>query len=232
MRSRLYVAGIFAGVVAIALLAVLVVGLGRFDPSPPSLQKKPQPQIPGQILFVDPQYCVVRIRASGADREQLTCAGPSVGVVSWLDENTIGYGTFGPGSPSWTVVDLATGKNTAMQDAPARQAPDPISVKGERIDYDDQGSVYRVANGDRMKVLDFDGSGHTRPQFVTWSPDGEWVLLQYRDELWIVNRDGSIKGMLAKTRPWQQSVSWWIDGHGYLPRLDLRPSDGRFPPGR
>ena len=115
---------------------------------------------------------------------------------------------------------------------PAAAAPDQLSPRGERIDYDRDGSIYRVSDGERAKIVDFDSRNHERPSLVTWSPDGEWLLLRYKDELWIVKRDGSVRGTLAKTRPWPQEASWWIDGHGYLPRLDLRPTDGTFPPGR
>ena len=232
MKTRLYVAAVFAGVIAVALLAVLVLGFGRFDPSPPSLAKNPVADIPGEILYIDEDDCIVRARASGERREQIRCAGPSINVVSWIDASTIGYATFGPGRPVWTELSLTTGRTTSSERFPQRQPPDQLSPRGERIDYDRDGSIYRVSDGERAKIVDFDSRNHERPSLVTWSPDGEWLLLRYKDELWIVKRDGSVRGTLAKTRPWPQEASWWIDGHGYLPRLDLRPTDGTFPPGR
>jgi hypothetical protein len=58
------------------------------------------------------------------------------------------------------------------------------------------------------------------PEFLTWSPDGEWVLVAYRakDELWVIRRDGSLAGTLTGNASADPSVvSWWIDGKGALP---------------
>ena len=225
MKRRAYVAAIFAGIAAVAVLVVLLLGPGRFDPSPPSLQRDPVPEIPGEILYIDRDDCIVRAKASGLDREQVRCVGPDVNNVSWLTDTTIGYATFGPGRPVWNEVDLSTGKTTVTNRFPQPEPPNPVSVKGERIDFDREGSVYRVTDGERTKIFDFDGPEYQRPWLVTWSPDGEWLLLRYREELWIVSRDGSVQGTLARTRDHPQNASWRIEGHGYLPRITLRDAD-------
>jgi len=229
MRARLYVAAIFAGVAAVAVLVVVVFLAGRFDPPPPSLVDNPVPAIPGEILYVDDDGCIVRARASGERRERVKCVGDAVSTVSWVDADTIGYGVARPGQ-NWVELDLATGEERAV-DASARfEPPNPVSPQGERIDIDEDGLVYRLNGTERTKVFDFDGPEHQRPWLVTWSPDGQWVLLRYRDELWIVSRDGSIKGTLASTRPWPNEGSWWIDGHGYRPSVTIQPG-GATPPG-
>ena len=231
MRGRLYVAAVFAGVAAIAVLSVLILGPGHFDPSPPSLRENPVPRIPGEILYVDRDGCIIRAMASGESREQVTCSGRDLNTVSWIDETTIGYASFGPGRPVWTELNLATGRTTLTDRYPQREPPNPVSVKGERIDYDRDGSVYRVTNGDRTKIFDFEGPKHHQPSLVTWSPDGEWLLLRYRDELWIVSRDGRVQGTLARTREWAQDASWRIEGIGYLPKITLRDPNAPPTPG-
>lgn len=226
MKTRLTVAGIIAGVAAVLVLVVIVVIAGRFDPSPPSLQSRPVPAIPGDILYVDQDGCIIRARASGETRERVTCVTDGPNAISWVDGDTIGFasGRFGQ---AWTELDLQTGDERTSGLSPQRQPPNVVSVRGEHIDIDGEGSVYRIDGGERTKLFDFDGPRSRRPQFVTWSPDGDWILLRYEEELWIISRDGSIQGTLASTRPWPNESSWWIDGHGYLPRIDLQPSNYR-----
>ncbi|MBA4182087.1 MAG: hypothetical protein C0506_15990, partial [Anaerolinea sp.] len=66
------------------------------------------------------------------------------------------------------------------------------------------------------------------PQFLTWSPDGEWVMLTFwsdgkpGQELWILARDGSIAGTLA-TAGYNANPSWYIEGKGVLPKSTLTP---------
>ena len=228
MKPRLYVAAIFAGVAAVAVLVVVVFIAGRFDPSPPSLADRPVPSIPGEILYVDDDGCIVRARASGERRVRVKCVGDAVNIVTWVDADTIGYGVARPGQ-AWVELDLATGEERT-RDAFARPGPpDEASPQGERIDIGADGSVYRLTGAERTQIFDFDGPEHQRPWLVTWSPDGQWILLRYKEELWIVSRDGSVKGTLARTRPWPNEGSWWIDGHGYRPSVTLQQSGGTPP---
>jgi hypothetical protein len=229
VRSRLYVAAVFVGVAAVVVLVVVVFLAGRFDPSPPSLVDRPVVAIPGEILYVDDDGCIIRARASGERRERVKCIGDALSIVTWVDADTIGYGMGRP-DQAWVELDLATGEER-FSDAFARPGPpDPVSPRGERIDIDADGSVYRLSGAERTKIFDFDGPEHQRPWFVTWSPDGEWILLRYKDELWIVSRNGSVKGTLASTRPWPNEGSWWIDGHGYRPAVTIQPRSAT-PPG-
>lgn len=225
MKTRLTVAGIIAGVVAVLVLVVIVVIAGRFDPSPPSLQNNPVPAIPGSILFVDEAGCIIRARASGEARERVTCDADGLAAISWVDADTIGYAVGRPGQ-TWIELDLQTGDERSSDLFPRQQPPNFVSVRGERIDIAGDGSVYRVDGRDRTRIFDFDGPEHRQPHLITWSPDGDWILLGYEEELWIISRDGNVQGTLASTRQWPH-VSWWIDGYGSLPNIDLQPSGGR-----
>ena len=234
MRGRLYAAAILAGVAVMVALAVLLVIAGRFDPSPPSLRVNPRPEIPGEILYVNEEGCIIRARASGERRERVTCVGEGVGPVSWIDAATIGYATWSPGAPMWTELDLRTGSETVKNLVARPSGPDVTSVRGERIDIDRDGDVHRVTGTERVKIFDFEGPEYRQPLLATWSPDGDWVLLHYQGELWIVSRDGRVKGTLAQGRSYPNGGSWWIDGYGYLPRIDpqpVSPTPG-LPPGR
>lgn len=229
MKTRAYVALIFAAVAAVAILVIVLLGIGRFDPSPPSLRSRPVPAIPGEILYVDADGCIIRARASGESREAVICPGPDTSIVSWIDGETIGWAEYSAGQPTWTVLALGTRTITVSDTYAQPQPSSAVSPRGERAGFDRDGSLYRITDGERTKIFDFDGPEHRQPSLVTWSPDGEWLLLQYENALWIVSRDGSVQGTLARTRPWAQGASWWIDGIGYLPTVTL--SDSPIPPG-
>jgi hypothetical protein len=223
VRNRLYVGLVLAGLVAMALLVVLVLRLGQHDPSPPSLRDHPRTEIPGKIVYVAENGCIMTTAASGSSHEEVLCPA-DVSWVTWVDTSTIAYLSFYSGVPRWNVVDLATRRETTGATADSSKYPfypqsDPVSPRGERVSFDNEGSVY-VSDGQRAKVFAFDGPSGERPSFVTWSPDGEWILLQYyrEEELWIVRRDGSLAGTLAGDA--RGPASWWIDGVGFLPKVE------------
>lgn len=225
MRERLLVAGVVAGVAAVAVLAVLILNFGRFDPSPPSLISRPIAEIPGEILYINDHDCIVRAQASGAGSDVLYCGGPSMTSAGWLEDGRITFVTSGPGMPTLTTLDPDTGTTSVSATEIRWRQPDPVSVQGDRIDYDRDGSIFRVRDGERTKIFDFDGSEYQRPGLVTWSPDGNWLLLSYRDQLWIVSNDGRIAGTLTRSvREWSPGASWRIEGVGFTPQIGETPA--------
>lgn len=233
-RQQLFVAGVFAGFAVLALLAVLIFQFGRHNPSPPSLQDNPNPAIPGEVLYLADNSCVVAINASGSNRREIVCPG-RVDYLVRLDDRTIVYGVYGPpGSPA-TQRDLVTGQETVY---PTPVTPDKMpyygmpgdqrSVLGEFITVDPDGSVYRSNSTEpgRTLIFDCDCAEYHIPQFYTWSPDGNWVMLSYwkendpGQELWILARDGSFAGTLVEGSH-NVSASWYIEGKGVLPKSSL-----------
>lgn len=221
MKTRAYVALTFAAVAAVAVLVVFVLGIGRFDPSPPSLRDRPVPAIPGEILYADEDGCIARARASGESYAEVICPGPYLGAISWIDGDTIGWAEYGTGAPAWRTLSLTTGRIATVDRYAQAEAGNPVSPRGERVEVGRDGSLYRLTDGERTEIFDFKGPEGRQPRFVTWSPDGDWLLLHYEAELWIISRDGVVQGTLAKTAPWAQGVSWWINGLGSLPPLTL-----------
>ncbi len=225
VKNRLYVAGAIAGLAAIAILIASVLAFGRIDPSPPSLAGRPNPEIPGQVVYIHDD-CVFVAAASGATTKKLECPG-QLESVSWVDGATVAYSAFSSSGPRFRKIDVATGKESATEAGRDTFAVDygqlEVSVRGESVRVEADGSVYRfdADGGGRVKILDYDGPSSRRLDLVTWSPDGNWFLLYYPSrnysdgELWVVSRDGTARGTLATgVRP---SASWWIDDAGYLP---------------
>ncbi len=231
MRQRLYIAGLFGGVAVLVLLAVLISGFGRKHPSPPWLADAPNAAIRGELVFVDKDGCFVRAAASGASRETVYCVGGAKGgPVTWIDANTIGYVDYrGAAGATLVAIDLTTKKERDTgQTVDFKGGPGSTeSVRGERVDTDQEGRVFRITDGVRTEIADFDVPEYSGPTAVTWSPDGDWILLAYHGrnsdggELWIVSRDGATRGTIARglQGTW---ASWRIDGVGISPTLVAR----------
>ncbi len=214
MRARLYVAGVLGGLGLLVVVAVVVFAVGRSNPSPPSLQNNPRLEIPGEILYVNSDTCFVRAQASGASAELLACVPQFIGGTQlyWPEPGKAAY--IRPdvtGATVWTI-DLATGATTNTKQVvsptdgqeypglfPGAYAPD-----GTYAYTDDNGKLFFLVDGVRTLITDFDTNQYSQPQVVLWSPDSQWILLRYYPrrangpELWIVSRDGSIKGTLIK----------------------------------
>lgn len=235
-RDRLMVAAVFLGLSALAVTVVLVFAFGRHDPSPPSLRDNPNPNIPGEVIYLGTNNCIMRIAASGESNREIFCPG-RVDYLARLDERTIVYGVYGPSGSPATQRDLVTGQETLF---PAGVTPDKLavpyggaeqrSVLGDYITVDPDGSVYRSNSTEqgRTRIFDCDCADYHTPQFLMWSPDGEWVMFSYwndrepRQELWIIARDGSFAGTLV-TGSANASASWFIQGKGLLPKTTLTP---------
>lgn len=236
LARRLWAAGTIAGVTAALVLVVLVFKFGRYDPSPPSLERNPNPAIPGEILFIDGDGCIVRARASGESRSRVSCPGLDTWKVSWVDQDTIARVSADrprPGEPTWTELDLATGEehDTGIAAGNFEGKRGAESPQGERVVIEEDGDVILVSGVERTEIASFEVPRHGQPQLVTWSPDGAWMLLTYwaqrdeRRELWILSKDGQTKGTLARMTSWAPlTASWWIDGAGYLPAVDGLPA--------
>ncbi len=238
-KDRAYAAAVLGSVLALVLAVVLVFQFGRHHPSPPSLTEHPNSSIPGTLVYFDKDGCIIRVAASGASREKTSCsADRGAGVVAWIDAHTVVYQSFESPGPKWVIVDLDTGKTTIV-DPPKRTDGSPIfmemrgllSVRGESIAVDGKtGKIFVIVDGKRNEIADFDAQEYGGPQPLTWSPDGNWILLSYHpprnqqeSELWVVSRDGAFRGTLAKDAAFA-GASWWIEGLGAMPKVDGVPA--------
>lgn len=235
-RQRLFVAGVFASFAVLLLLSVVIFQFGRRNPSPPSLQDHPNPAIPGEVIYLATNSCITRIYASGANKQEIVCPG-RVDYLARLDERAIVYGFYFPAGGPATQRDLVTGQEAVLD---ATMNPDRLftphtgadqrSVLDEFITVDPDGSVYRSNSTEpgRTRIFDCDCSNYRSPQFLTWSPDGQWVMVTYwkndnpQQQLWIIARDGSFAGTLAAAGH-NANASWFIEGKGVLPKSALTP---------
>ncbi len=231
MKERIVVGSAVGGMAILVAVALVVFQFGRTNPSPPSLIDSPNPAIPGELLFRDEDECIVRAAASGASREQVYCGMPpnllGVDRVVWVDANTIGFTAYTSTSQMLVNVDLATkqvvgeqpiatGKDISFLNLTARD--------GSTVSIDDGGVVVVTKGGQRTEAWDT-GMETWRVQPLLWSPDSQWIVLFYspprgdESELWLIKRDGSVRGTIA-TDVGGQSISWRIDGVGITPELE------------
>jgi len=218
VKERMWAAGVLGGLALVAVLALIVLKFGRIDPSPPSLRDDPNSAIPGQIVYLDNDDCVIRTAASGEWHEKVLCE-KGAQYVTWLDGGRIGVVSYGP-QTTWFEVNLETGERTARNDQPptssiANRPDDVITDRGEV-------QVTGSATTGRETIADFDMPESASLVPLTWSPDRAWLLLAYHGprgggELWILSRDGQTQGTLAGNTAAWKSVSWWIEGAGTAP---------------
>lgn len=228
MKARLYVASVIGGLALLVIMIVVVLNYGRHDPSPPSLRNHPNPAIPGKVIYVDEDQCIRRVPASGGDAEELYCLSRNeyVSRLFYIDDQTIGFAWSDSRGEILYEVNLTTRavRDTGLS-VSTWKASDVglVSPSGEEVFSDDSGGVYLLKDGTRTIVAEFDVRDYGGPNPVTWSPDGQWILLRYwgrsdTTELWIVSRDGAIRGTVASDAG-GQAAAWYIEGAGSYPPL-------------
>jgi hypothetical protein len=230
MKSRLYVVGVLGGVALLIVALVVAFSFGRHDAAPPSLKDRPQPDIPGEILYLDKDSCFRRATASDGQVAKLACIPQEYSAgLYWLDEDTAELVRYGSRGPELWDVDLRSGtlKDTGRILANTNLKP-PVSggayaPNGAYAFGDSKGGVSVLVDGRQTQIAQFDVGEHNGPQVLLWSPDSNWLLLQYyprysgASELWIVSRDGQTQGTLAHDA--SQLAAWRINGLGAQPQL-------------
>ncbi|MCC7090298.1 MAG: hypothetical protein M9925_04585 [Chloroflexi bacterium] len=227
MRTRLYVAAVIAGLALLVITVIVVANYGRHDPSPPSLRDDPNLAIPGSIIFLDEKQCILRAVASGAGIEEVYCLSrndyPS--EIYFVDDTTILFTRYDSRGP--VLFELNT-QTRAIRDLGAQPtSPKPVetglvSPSGEEVFAEYDGRIVILKDGTRTTITEFDTRDYGGPSPVTWSPDGQWILLRYwartHPELWIISRDGATQGTLT-TDASGSAASWYIEGVGTYPPI-------------
>ena len=230
MRTRLYVAGIFGALALLAVTLVVVIAFGRHHPSPPLLADNPRPEIPGEILYLDEDNCFRRAAASGERQERLGCLPEQqfFQALYWLDDDTAGVVVYGANGHSLYEVDLATAAFSSTGtpftfegplDPPLGASGGAYALDGTFAFFEERGELIILKDGVRTEVADFDVPRYQQPQVRLWSPDSQWMIVQYyprhdaRLELWIISRDGRVRGTLTRAAaigPGAGAVAWRI----------------------
>jgi len=233
MKERLLIAGALAAVAVVMVLSLAVFEFGIRHPSPPSLEKDPNPAIPGEILYRSDDSCLVRALASGAGSRREICMSiiDRYGPMSWASERTV---VFREGA-DLVAYDLETGGTVAP---PPGLAPSAGAIKGvfeqavapsgEAAMVDGEGRLLVINGTEKVEIADFDVDEYRLSPMI-WSPDSQWILLRYQPprggdnaEIWIVSRDGRTRGTFADDLRSGGQASWRIEGVGVTPAFGAR----------
>lgn len=230
MSNRIYAVVVLGGLAVVVMVVVLVFEVGRKDPSPPSLRGEPNSAIPGEILYVDHNACIIRAAASGATRQEVYCTPFSKypNALYWVDDDTVAIESWGNTSGLLiTDVNLETRQVERTQTLPNGPGPFPsgpgVAPDGTTVEASADGELTLVAGGVRTVIADFDLDWGPEP--ILWSPDSQWVLVRYypprsdgETEGWVVSRDGRTTGTLF-TDGGMGTAAWRIPGAGTWPEL-------------
>jgi hypothetical protein len=228
VRTRLYVAAVIAGLALLVITVIVVANFGRHNPSPPSLRDDPNPAIPGSIIYLNDEQCIIRTAASGAGpEEEVYCLSKNdyPSEMYLADDTTILFTRYDSRGPVLFELDTATRTIRDLGVQPTTPKPVEsglVAPSGEEVFAEYDGRVVVLKNGTRTTIAEFDTGRQGGPSPVTWSPDGQWILLRYwartRAELWIVSRDGTTQGTLTKDAS-GSAASWYVEGVGTYPPI-------------
>lgn len=192
---------------------------------------RPAPDDMGVVAYVDANGCIARVAANGSNQKLPTfCPQTRQGVtfVAWQDATSVSYVVPESAALGWRFHDFETGADGLLpvDEAPKIRllatAPWYRSAKGEVVEFDAGGTLYRLDNGSRIPIF-WPAAYHLTgtPRLATWSPDSQWLLLFVSpgDALWVVKRDGSIAFQVAESS--RAQVAWFMPDAGALPHLDL-----------
>ncbi len=183
----------------------------------------------GVIAFINTAGCIERVSAStGQSAGQAYCAESRAGVtsVTWIDADSVAYATNEARALGWQIVHFSTRVSETMPIADAPRVflipPQYYSSTGERLAIDADGVVSRADSDADVRIFPLDGrEPDDSTRLVSWSPDGEWVVLStsVEKELWVVSRTGTEPHRIAQSS--KGVAAWFMPAIGATPHADL-----------
>ncbi len=216
LPARWFAVIVLGGLASVLVAAVVLLRLGVTDPSPPSLTRDPNPAIPGDLLYLDSGSCLVLARASGESSRSVHCTGLMPRRLFFLGQQQAGYLVSSISGETLVVVDLQSGAEVERRPVGPSDFPELLAPDGTRVFRRDDGRLDLIRDGAVTGTLSFPGLDWA-PEHVGWSPDSQWLAFLYfpprerSAELWLVSRDGAIRGTLATNATGSQ-VAWRIEG--------------------
>ncbi|GBD86072.1 hypothetical protein BMS3Abin02_02497 [bacterium BMS3Abin02] len=214
-------------VLAAVLAVVLVFGVVPF-PEYPSLAEQPDPSIPGTVAFIrgDDPPCLEVVPAGGGVSRELRC-GRDIGGkgLAWTSDGLIVTFDFSAYPPQYALIDPASAQVVERIDA-GQGGPEPLfaeSGTSRRADgtvliadrsADGATLMIREPNKEPRLLLEVNGPRNYRFNTVTWSPDGNWVMvIDSESHLLIVHALGDPQPRILADglQPWM-SAAWYIPG--------------------
>jgi hypothetical protein len=232
--SRKVFISVVASVVVIGLVVGLVLAFAIIPlPDFPLLADDPDPAIPGTVAFArweNDGLCISTVPAGGGDEREIICEqniGFGEFTAGWTPDGLLIVEEFRPNGEWFRLVDPDTAETVervGFQQTSLGREPIPIrkfeenadgltllveGPRGEpRLEVYGNGSVERT-------ILSVDGPADYWFNSASWSPDGEWILLQDSEgRVLIVSPDGDPNARILTddVDSWM-AASWYIPGY-------------------
>ena len=223
-----------ASVVVVGLVVGLVL-LFALRPAPgyPSLSDQPDPSITGTIAFARWErdgMCISTLPAGGGGEEFEVICDQNIGfgefTTGWTPDGLLIVEEFRPSGELFRLVDPATGdtvERVPFEMTSVTREPLPIdrfsaTFDGLTVEVDGtRGDPHLIIFGkDKTEriVLSEEGPGDYWYDWATWSPDGNWILLNdSEDRLIIVSPTGDPNPrILTDDIDTWMGASWFIEG--------------------
>jgi hypothetical protein len=231
--TRKVVLSIVASVVVVGLVLTLVLTLAIIPlPEYPDLADDPDSSIVGAVAFIrrDDGQCISTIPAGGGAEHEVLCdedIGFGEFAPGWTPDGLLVVQEFGPSGERFLIIDPETGDTVdrvpfdrpEAEREPISREPTPVSQDGSTVFAEGGRGEPRLlvesAGGTERTVLEAEGPADYRFEWVAWSPDGRWILLQDSEgRLIVVSAQGDPNPrILAEDIDGWMAAAWFIPGY-------------------
>ncbi len=232
--SRKVLTSVIASVVVIAVVVGLVLVFAIIPlPTFASLADEPDASIPGRVAFSqwdNGDLCIWTVDAAGGEEPHEVLCDTDIGFADllpgWTPEGMLLVQEFRGESQAFRVIDPETGTTLnritgdqvdTSRDPVGRDlytAPDGSEVYTEQ----DPGSprvVVQSPTGVEHTLLEVEGPKDYSFNQATWSPDGEWLLVQDSEGRLLIlaaQGDPNPRILVDNSDNWSPA-SWFIPGY-------------------
>ncbi len=230
--SRKVIVSIVASVVVVGVVVGLVLAFAVIPlPDYPSLAENPDSTIAGTVAYArwdNGDLCISTVAAGGGESREVLCdRNIAFGEFApgWTPDGMLVVQDYSPSSDVFRVIDPETGDT--VDRVPLDM--DKRAVEPYRMDQyapasdgstvfaeDNRGSVrlvVRSPNGAERTILEAEGPKNYWFEWSSWSPDGEWILVQdSKGRIIVIAAEGD-----PNARILVEGVDGWMSTFWYMP---------------
>jgi hypothetical protein len=194
-----------AGILVVVAVVVAMFGIVAY-PDTPLVLDQPDPVLPGRLAYLtwdDGEGCLHVVDGRGND-DELTCGELGGELIRWTDTGYVAVRSWSPSGAEEWIVDPVTGEVVDVvpveRNGDRPEVPDPFQPWAETADgrvaevssrAGDVRVTVRDGAGPRATVWEATGPSTYRLEGVSWSPDGDWLLVRdSRGSLLVLGADG------------------------------------------
>ena len=232
--QRKVITSVVASVVVVGVVVGLVLAFAIIPlPEYPLLSDQPDSSIPGTVAFArweQDGQCISTVPAGGGEEHLVICEdniGFGEFAPGWTAEGLLVVEEFRPSGESFRLIDPDTGdtvervpfEQTQVIREPIRinafaESRDGLSVEVDGSRGEPRLVIYGEGTAERT-ILSADGPADYWYDWATWSPDGNWILVNDSEGRVLVispTGDPNPRILVEDIDSWM-AASWFIDGY-------------------